>query len=407
MSIEVDPRSRVVPISGSLRGHTVAYLVSLFPCWSETFIVREILALRRRGAQVRIYSLKPPNEEYVHEAARMLHKEVIYPPAMWRLALAPCYPANGFLQHPAWSFLQAIRDASDSGLKEIVKAAYTVAVATYFADKVRRLGVAHVHAHWATYPALAARTIRTLVGTPYTVTAHAHDLFLPNPYRRATLASAHTIVTISEYNRRYLGSLGIPLEQVKVVRCGLDLEEFTPLRNGEGVERTPGSIVTVARLHPIKGLSDLISACAILRARGIELDCKVIGDGPLRRRLEQQIRDHGLEDKVQLVGVLNQREIREILSRTQVFVLPCVQTEDGAQDGIPVSLMEAMALRENTERPITVTDGTNRLVGTDTGKIVSGFQEAIDERSSARIPELWDGKTSMRITNVIREFLHV
>ena len=158
MSIEVDPRSRVVPISGSLRGHTVAYLVSLFPCWSETFIVREILALRRRGAQVRIYSLKPPNEEYVHEAARMLHKEVIYPPAMWRLALAPCYPANGFLQHPAWSFLQAIRDASDSGLKEIVKAAYTVAVATYFADKVRRLGVAHVHAHWATYPALAART---------------------------------------------------------------------------------------------------------------------------------------------------------------------------------------------------------------------------------------------------------
>jgi hypothetical protein len=221
----------------SLRGYTVAYIVSSFPCWSETFIVREILALRRRGAKIWIFSLKPPHERYVHEAARMLYKEVIYPPRMWRLALSPFYPVKVFHQHPAWSFFQAIREAGGSGLKEIVKAAYTVTVATYFADKIRRLGVDHVHAHWATFPALSARTIRTLVGIPYTVTAHAHDLFLSNPYRLVNLTSAHTVVTISEYNRRYVGSLGISLEQVKVVRCGLDLEEFTLHDNEEGSER--------------------------------------------------------------------------------------------------------------------------------------------------------------------------
>lgn len=228
MPVEVDPRFRVVPMSGSLKGHTVAYIVFLFPSWSETCIVREILALRRRGAQILIFSLKPPNEGYVHEAARMLHKEITYPPRMWRLALSPFYLANMFLRHLTHSLLRAIREARDSGLKEIVKAVYAAAVAIYFAGKVRRLGIAHVHAHWATFPALTARTIRTLVGIPYTVTTHAHELWLPNPYLRANLASAYTIVTISEYNRRYLGSLGIPLEQVKVDRCGLDLEEFTP-----------------------------------------------------------------------------------------------------------------------------------------------------------------------------------
>jgi hypothetical protein len=75
-------------MSGSLKGHMIAYIVSIFPAWSETFIVREVLALRRRGAQVQFFSLKPakPNQGYVHEAARMLHKEVVYPHDINRLA---------------------------------------------------------------------------------------------------------------------------------------------------------------------------------------------------------------------------------------------------------------------------------------------------------------------------------
>jgi hypothetical protein len=100
LSVEVDPRSRVVPISGSLRGHTVAYLVSLFPCWSETFIVREILALRRRGAQVRIFLLEQPGEGYVHEAERPPLEGVIDPRAFRGFAAFRFYPTNVPLQSP-------------------------------------------------------------------------------------------------------------------------------------------------------------------------------------------------------------------------------------------------------------------------------------------------------------------
>jgi hypothetical protein len=87
-------------MSGSLRDHTVAYIDSLFPCWSETFIVREIMALRRRGAQVRIFSLKPPNEGYVHETGRPLRKEVIGPRAFRGFAAFRFYPTTVSLQSP-------------------------------------------------------------------------------------------------------------------------------------------------------------------------------------------------------------------------------------------------------------------------------------------------------------------
>lgn len=323
---------------------TVGYIVSMFPCWSETFILREIVALRRRGVRIRILSLKPSAQQVIHDSARRLLDVVTYPGSIWRLSLSHFCTSSGFLERPSRCLLQAVHEAGGQGVREVVKAAYTVAVAAGFAGLVSRLGIDHIHAHWATYPSLAARTVSRLTGVPYTLTCHAHDIFRPNPYLHANLASARTVLTISEYNRRHLISLGIPAERIEVARCGIDLEEFAPAQGDKRNEQRAGLIVTIARLDPIKGLFDLIEACAILKKRGIEFSCKVIGEGPLRKRLERQIAGYELEDRVNLLGVVNQSEVREILKSAQLFVLPCVQTEDGDRDGIPVALMEAMAL---------------------------------------------------------------
>src|SRR5690242_19450306 len=139
---------------------TIGYIVSLFPCWSETFILNEILALRERGVPVRIFSLKPASEPLVHEAARRLTAEVIYPPPLWRLLLTLL--GQG-LRQPVrcWRLLSGpLREASRHGSGEMLKAFYTVLVAISFAGTARRLGIRHFHAHWATYPALAVRTVR-------------------------------------------------------------------------------------------------------------------------------------------------------------------------------------------------------------------------------------------------------
>ncbi|MBI3302975.1 MAG: glycosyltransferase [Deltaproteobacteria bacterium] len=320
---------------------TVGYLVSLFPCWSETFILREILALRERGVPVRIFSLKPPGEPLVHEAAKPLLNEVIYPPPLWRLLLSQ---ARCLVRQPVtWLRLLvgALWAARREGRSELLKAFYTILVATHFAGVARQLAIDHFHAHWATYPALAVRMMRAFTGKRYTLTTHAHDIFLPNPHLVENLTSAQMIVTISEYNRRYLMSAGTPANKIKVVPCGLDLREFRA--NGSD-GRVAGSIVTIGRLELIKGFFYLIKACAMLEARGVPFTCEIIGEGSLRPELERQILANGLGGCVRLLGALSQDQIRATLARAQLFVLPSVQTADGNQDGIPVALMEAMAL---------------------------------------------------------------
>jgi glycosyltransferase involved in cell wall biosynthesis len=321
----------------------VAYVVSLFPCWSETFVLREIQALRARGLDVRVFSLRPPREALVQTDAQPLLADVVYP--------RPAAAVLGLARHPIaalGALREAWREAAPRGALAVAKALYTVAVAAQFARTVRRLGVRHVHAHFATYPALAARTMRRIAGVSYSVTTHAHDIFLPNPHLRPNLDAAHTVVTISEYNRRHLAALGADDARMTVVPCGLDLAK---LQRGEGRARTGGSIVAVGRLVPIKGFAKLIDACALLQRRGVPFTCDIIGGGPLHDALEHRIAGYRLDGRVRLVGALEQAEVQARLAAAELCVVPSVRTPDGDQDGVPVALMEAMAL----EVPVVTT----------------------------------------------------
>jgi glycosyltransferase involved in cell wall biosynthesis len=196
------------------------------------------------------------------------------------------------------------------------------------------------------------------------VTTHAFDIFLPNPHRTKNLRAASQVVTISEFNRRYLQTQGFDRDIV-VIPCGLDLAHFAP---SPGAERS--GIVAVGRLDPIKGFMVLIDACALLARRGIDVKCDIIGEGPQRPILTARIAEHGLADRIRLLGALEQQEVRSRVSRARVFTLPCVRLPNGDQDGIPVSLMEAMALQIPVVTtpvsgiPELVTDGVSGLLTT-------------------------------------------
>jgi glycosyltransferase involved in cell wall biosynthesis len=349
--------------SGGVRrvtGPAVGYVVSVFPCWSETFIVREIHALRARGIPITIFSLTPPRERLVQAEAEPLLAAVVYP--------HPVRALRALLRHPVASLRaawQAGREAAPRGVREIGKALYTVIAAADFAATARRRGIRHVHAHFATYPGLAARTMHRLCAVPYSVTAHAHDIFLPNPYLAENVRAARTLVTISDYNVRHLWSLGVHAAHAAVVPCGLDVQAFRPIAPEM---RSAGAVVAIGRLVPIKGFSTLIAACAHLRARGVTFTCELIGGGPLHAELERQVLAHGLRDCVRLVGALDQQEVQRRLARAVVCVAPCVRAPDGDQDGVPTVVMEAMALEVPvvTTRvsgiPELVTDGVSGLL---------------------------------------------
>ena len=319
----------------------VLYLVSLFPCWSETFIVREIHALARQGVDIRIVSLKPHSEPMVQPDAKVLLDRVIYPPSSPTGSLRAALPQ--VLKHPVksvaelWPLVRSLWRRPAELAKSVISWWRTLAVMA----EVQRFAPQHLHAHWATYPSTAARILAGRIGRPWSFTGHAHDIFVHDQDLSGKLAQADFSVTISEYNRRQL-SARLPSElhnRLAVIHCGV-LPADLPFT---AESREPAYIVGVGRLDPIKGFIHLVKACALLQERGIDFRCDIIGDGPLRDELQQAINQAGLSERVRLTGALPQQDVRQRINRATMFVLPSVLLADGNADGIPVALMEAMA----------------------------------------------------------------
>jgi colanic acid/amylovoran biosynthesis glycosyltransferase len=319
----------------------VLYLVSLFPCWSETFIVREIHELLKLGVDVRIVSLKHPTEKMVQSDAQALSHRVLYPPSN---AACAAQVIRRVLHHP-------LRELNDLAMMARGLGGKPAALAKTLVVWWRTLGLLpaieafapdHLHAHWATYPSTAALLVSLRTGRPFSFTAHAHDIFLEDHLLAKKLERAAFGVTISQFNRRFIADkLRSAVEgRLRIVHCGVDPSAFRFRQH----DRVPGELVAVGRLDEIKGFEYLIDACALLRDRGAAFTCRIVGEGPLRTALSERIHRARLGERVSLLGARPQEEVRGYLDRASVFVLPSVVTARGDRDGIPVALMEAMAV---------------------------------------------------------------
>jgi glycosyltransferase involved in cell wall biosynthesis/Ser/Thr protein kinase RdoA (MazF antagonist) len=215
----------------------------------------------------------------------------------------------------------------------------------YFARLVRARGVGHVHAHFATHPALSALVASELSGVPFSFTAHAHDIFLHGRMLAEKVARARFVVGISEFNKRYIleRARRAAADKIKVVHCGIEPEKYAARRAPDG-----GGTLTalcVASLQPYKGIKHLVRACALVARRVPNFRCLVVGEGADRAELEALVDELDLRDTFRLLGARPQHEVAELLSEADLFVLPSVVAPTGQMEGIPVALMEAMATR--------------------------------------------------------------
>lgn len=321
----------------------VAYLLSMFPCWSETFILRELVALQRRGVDVTILSLKPCSESLVHpEASLLLHQgRVVYasqPGGLarfsWLLLTQPMRVLN---------LMDQFRRSFRGSWRSLAKSFSSMVLACDFIPILQAQGRTHIHAPWATYPSTAAWFCSRMAGFSFSFTSHAHDLFLEDHGLALKFREAHFAQTISEYNRSLIRRRYLPTvsDTLHVIHCGLDPGDYSAPHEPS----CPALLLSVGRMVEMKGFVDLIEACAQIRDKGIAFQCRIVGDGPLKRALEERIDRRGLSSLVQLCEPLSQSAIRELLLKATCFVLPCVTASDGDQDGIPTVLMEAMAAR--------------------------------------------------------------
>ena len=321
----------------------VVYVVSLFPCWSETFITREIHCLLEAGVDVRIVSLKHPCEEMVQSDARTLLDRAMYP----RPRLAGSLAAAGeVLRRPGLALRELVRMTTALATEpaKLAKSVVTWWRALALVGPVRALGADRLHAHWATYPTTAAQVLAPRVGLPYSFTCHAHDIFVERQFIGAKLQEAEFGVTISRFNVGFLAERVGPVARQKltVVHCGVVPAQipYTPF---DAAAREPGLIVSVGRLDAIKGFETLVDACAQLLAQGRKFRCVLVGEGPLRAALASRVAAAGLGEHFEMPGAMPGEAVRDLLARARLFVLPSRVTPAGDRDGIPVALMEAMA----------------------------------------------------------------
>lgn len=320
-------------------GLHIGYLLRMFPRYSQTFIVNELLALERLGTPLRIASLRRPSEDVVHASVRSLRSRVDYfpKPRDPRTYSPQSETAQGPVAATGADHIHGLLGTYDISWEERAQADLLI-------DWARRHHINHVHVHFGTGEATVAWLAQRFGGLPYSLTLHAFDIFRDNVDRRLLaekVNGSRFTVTVCESNRRFMleNLPGVQGERIRVNYNGIDLERFAD----DDRRRDPLSVLAVGRLIEKKGLIHLLRAIAMLRDQGLQLRCEIVGDGREKQNLKDEAKRLRLDGQVRLRGVLRQEEVQQRLRETGCLVAPCVEARDGNIDALPTVLLEALA----------------------------------------------------------------
>ena len=323
----------------------IGFLLKTYPKLSETFILNEILELEKQGLDLHLFSLRQPPKEPTHPGVNQVKAPVTYLPSL----LPEFDPIQerqlidvqlDLFHRDSNTYLQALQfylsRHEERRLHEFLQGCY-------LAWQMQKLGITHLHVHFANVPTATAEIAQILTGISYSMTAHAKDIYLSD--RKALdrrMTKAEFVLTCTDFNRGYLEEVSTSNTPIHLAYHGLDISRFSP------TPRTQQSdiplILSVGRFCEKKGFSYLLQACHLLKQRALPFHCAIVGYGPLEDAMGQQISELGLNDHVTLVGKLTQDQLIEYYQQADLFALPCLVTDDGDRDGIPNVLLEAMAM---------------------------------------------------------------
>lgn len=324
----------------------IAFILKGYPRLSETFIAQEIRALERRGLKLRLYSLRHPTDRVRHPIHDEISAPVTYLPeylhrepmrvlsAWWRARRRPAYRSVRRL------WLDDLR--RDFSRNRVRRFGQALVLAEELADDVTRL-----HAHFLHTPASVARYAARLRALPFSVSAHAKDIWTsPAWEKREKLEACDFAVTCTRANFEHLSALA-PEGRVTLVYHGVDLERFPPpppyaaVRDG-GNAAAPVNILSIGRAVEKKGYDDLLDALALL-PKNLAWRFVHIGGGPLLPALRARADALGLAARIEWRGAQPQTTVLSALREADLFVLASRRATSGDQDGLPNVLIEALS----------------------------------------------------------------
>ena len=334
----------------------IAYMTGEYPRATDTFIQREIAALRNQGAEVATFSIRPTGEEHIVGPEQQQERDnTVY--------VLPANPLKLLLAHLGllftspgryWQTLVLAWSTRRYGLIGTIYQLFYFLEAGIIAQDIRQKQIQHLHNHFGDSSCTVAMLAASLGNFTFSFSLHGPYIFF-NPYvwrLDAKIERALFIACISNYCRSQamiFGSIDT-WKKMHIVHCGVDPDLFTLVSHqGLGL-----NLLYLGRLAAVKGLPILFESIAQLKTVFPELLLNLVGDGEERAKLETMVRELGIQDQVNFLGYQSQSQVRERLQKSDIYVLPSFA------EGVSVSLMEAMAAGV----PVVTTQiaGVNELV---------------------------------------------
>lgn len=348
----------------------LAYIIGTYPELTTTFIDREIRILREFGFNIQTLSIRQTNTSiFLDEEYKKIRKNTIYLiPIKWgRLIISQIYFG---LVHPIiyTGTLLFLLTRPHPGFSLRVKTLLHFIEGVLAAYYLKDLKIDHIHAHFIDRAAIVALCASRLLKLPYSLTAHADEIFEEPILIYEKISESRFTVTVSEYNKSYLLTNYPDLDPDKIIilHPWVDINLFES--TNKSVANAQLKIISVGRLVENKGHENLIKACQQLKNNGLEFECKIIGEGPLFDDLNNLIAELELVNFVKLLGGQPQSEVMIRLMDSDIFVLAAIVAASGKRDGMPVAIAEAMAM----ELPVISSDivGISEMVKPSAGLLV-------------------------------------
>lgn len=327
----------------------IAFIVGAFPTLSETFILNQITGLLDLGHEVDIFASGRQSEPKVHPDVkkynllpRTYYREMPVN-KLWRLIKAIWLLVINLPKNPV-AILKSLN------VLNYGKGALSLRMLYSLLPFLDKSPYDIIHCHFGPNGIVGASLKVLGVEGKLVVTFHAYDLTATLAHEgrdvyHGLFQTADLLMPISNHWKKKLIELGCPPEKIAVHRMGVDTEQFrfTP---PDHRNVAPIKLLTVSRLVEKKGLEYGIRAVAMVSQRHPEwsIQYDIVGEGPLRKRLETTVEELGIYIKVNFVGPKTHEEVRDLMMQAHVFLLPSVTAQNGDQEGIPVVLMEAMAI---------------------------------------------------------------
>ena len=323
--------------------HRIAYLVSQYPAYSHTFILREIQQLRQFDVAIAVASINLPDRPLAKltDVERNEAEHTFYIKSQGILKAAAALGKTLALNPRG--LLRGIKHAVKLGgwdIKRLLYHVFYLAEALLVGHWMRSQNINHLHVHFATPAASVGMLVKTVFGYSFSFTVHGPDEFydaagynLPEK-----ILAADFIFCISHYARSQVMKLS-PVQawpKLDVCRLGVDPQRFIPAPKPK--QTGSCNLLCVGRLTPAKGQAILLESVAQLQQQGIAVTLTLVGMGPDESSLRQYADALGIGGLVHFIGAVDQDHILDYYKAADMFVLPSFA------EGLPVVLMEAMSM---------------------------------------------------------------